>query len=66
MVRKQVTLRGSWAWTGDDFRQAIELVRSGRVDRTPLISHQFALVEAPEAFAIQEQPGAAIKVLLKP
>ncbi|MGQ4809227.1 D-arabitol-phosphate dehydrogenase [Candidatus Entotheonellaceae bacterium PAL068K] len=66
VVRKHVTLLGSWTWTGDDFRQAIELVRSGRIDRTPLISHQFALADAPEAFATQDQPGVAIKVLVQP
>jgi 2-desacetyl-2-hydroxyethyl bacteriochlorophyllide A dehydrogenase len=66
VVRKQVTVQGSWAWTGDDFRQAIALVQSGRVDRKPLISHQYALTQAPHAFATQDQPEAAIKVLLKP
>lgn len=66
IVRKQVTLRGSWAWTGDDFRQAIALVQSARIDRKPLISHEYALEEAPEAFAMQDRPEAAVKVLLKP
>lgn len=66
IVRKQITLRGSWAWTGDDFRCAIALVESGQVDRKPLISHTYALAQAPEAFATQEQPEAAIKVLLTP
>jgi len=37
VVRKQVSFHGSWAWTGDDFRQAIALVQSGHVDRKPLI-----------------------------
>jgi threonine dehydrogenase-like Zn-dependent dehydrogenase len=66
VVRKQVTVQGSWAWTGDDFRQAIALVQSGRVDRKPLISHQFPLTDAPDAFATQDRPDAAIKVVLKP
>jgi 2-desacetyl-2-hydroxyethyl bacteriochlorophyllide A dehydrogenase len=66
VVRKQVAVRGSWAWMGDDFRRAITLVQSGRVDRKPLISHQYALAEAPDAFATQDRPDAAIKVLLKP
>jgi len=66
VVRKQVTVRGSWAWTGDDFRRAIELVASGRIDRKPLISHQFSLAETPLAFSTQDRPEAAIKVLLKP
>jgi 2-desacetyl-2-hydroxyethyl bacteriochlorophyllide A dehydrogenase len=66
VVRKQVTIHGSWAWTGDDFRQAIDLVHSGRVDRKPLISHQYSLADAPHAFVTQAQPDAAVKVLLKP
>lgn len=66
VVRKHVTLEGSWGWTGDDYRQAIALVESGRVDRKPLISHVLPLAEASEAFAVQDRPDAAIKVLLKP
>ena len=66
VVRKHVTIQGSWAWTGDDYRQAIALVQSDRVDRRPLISYALPLEEAPEAFAIQDRPDAAIKVLLKP
>jgi 2-desacetyl-2-hydroxyethyl bacteriochlorophyllide A dehydrogenase len=66
VVRKQVTVQGSWAWTGDDFRRAIKLVASGRIDRKPLISHQFSLAETPLAFSTQDRPEAAIKVLLKP
>lgn len=66
VVRKQVTIHGSWAWSGDDFRRAIELVRGGRIDRKPLISHEYPLGEAPHAFATQAQPSAAVKVLLKP
>ncbi|MGH8064742.1 MAG: zinc-dependent alcohol dehydrogenase [Candidatus Entotheonellia bacterium] len=66
VVRKQVTIHGSWAWAGDDFRQAIALVQSGRVDRKPLISHEYSLAEAPAAFATQAQPDAAVKVLITP
>jgi threonine dehydrogenase-like Zn-dependent dehydrogenase len=65
VVRKHVRLLGSWAWTTADFKHALELVSNGKVDRTPLVSHQFALDRADEAFAVQEQ-GQAIKVLVKP
>ena len=44
----------------------IELVKSGKINRQPLISHTLDLDEAPEGFAIQDQPGAAIKVVLRP
>ena len=43
---------------------SIVLIR-GRVDRRELVSHEFALDQAPEAFAFQEQ-GQAIKVVVKP
>jgi 2-desacetyl-2-hydroxyethyl bacteriochlorophyllide A dehydrogenase len=65
IVRKHVQLLGSWASTTADLRFAIELMASGRVDREPLVSHQFALDQAAEAFAVQEQ-GQAIKVVVKP
>ena len=66
LVRKQVTVHGSWAWTGDDFRRAIDLMQSALVHREPLISHEYSLAEAALAFATQAQPDAAVKVLLKP
>ena len=66
VVRKHVVLYGSWTWTGDDYRRAIALVESGKVQRGPLISHVLDLEDAPEAFAVQDRPDAAIKVMLKP
>jgi threonine dehydrogenase-like Zn-dependent dehydrogenase len=65
IVRKHVQLLGSWGSTAADLRFAIELMASGRVDRRELVSHEFALDQAPEAFAFQEQ-GQAIKVVVKP
>lgn len=65
IVRKHVRLLGSWAWTTADFQRALELVASGQVDRRSLVSHEFALDQADEAFAVQER-GQAIKVLVKP
>ncbi len=66
VVRKHVTIHGSWTWTGEDYRHALALVASGRVDRKPLVSHTYDLSEAPHAFATQAQPDASVKVLLKP
>jgi threonine dehydrogenase-like Zn-dependent dehydrogenase len=65
IVRKQVRLLGSWASTTADLKQALDLISRGVVDRRPLVSHEFALDQAAEAFAVQEK-GQAIKVLVKP
>jgi len=40
-------------------------VRSGDVDRKPMISHVYPLDEAPAAFADQDNPDASIKVLFQ-
>ena len=66
VVRKHVEIYGSWTWTGDDYRRAVALVESGEVQRRPLISHVIDLDDAPKAFAVQDRPDAAIKVVLKP
>jgi len=65
IVRKHVQLLGSWGSTAGDLKQAIELIASGTVDRRTLVSHEFALDKADEAFAFQEK-GQAIKVVVKP
>ena len=65
IVRKHVQLLGSWGSTTEDLRQAVQLIASGAVDRRILVSHEFALGQADEAFAVQEK-GQAIKVVVKP
>jgi threonine dehydrogenase-like Zn-dependent dehydrogenase len=65
IVRKHVRLQGSWAWTTADFKRGLDLLTRGVVDRRMLVSHEFALDQAAEAFAVQEQ-GQAIKVVVKP
>jgi threonine dehydrogenase-like Zn-dependent dehydrogenase len=47
------------------FRHALDLLRSGRVDPSPLISRVFPLREAPEAVREARKPGV-LKVLLRP
>lgn len=62
IVVKEITVIGSRC---GPFAKAITLLRSGRVDPTPLITKTFALKEAPEAIRYAQQPGV-MKVLLKP
>ncbi len=66
IMRKGTSLLGSWAWTPEEFAQAMELMRSGKVDRKPLITHEFPLERAKEAYETQLKAEEAIKVLLKP
>jgi len=62
IVVKEINVVGSRC---GPFHKAIALLRSGRVDPTPLISRMFALKDAPKAIAYAQQAGV-MKVLLKP
>ena len=66
IVRKGLRVIGSWAWTKDEFVQSLELMRSGVVNRRKLITHEFPLDQAKEAFETQLRVDEAIKVLIKP
>ena len=63
---KGLSVIGSIVWSLDEFAQALELIRSGKVDRKPLITHEFPLDRAKEAYETQLKAEEAIKVLLKP
>ncbi len=66
IVRKGIRLFGSWAWTREEFVQALALISSGKIDRRPLISHEFPLEDASEAYETQANADTAIKVMLIP
>ena len=61
LVVKEITLVGSRC---GPFVKAITLLRSGKIDPTPLISRIFPLKDAPSAIALAQKPGV-MKVLLK-
>ncbi len=66
IMRKGINIVGSWAWTMDEFVEAYELIRSGKVDRRPLVSHTFSLEEASKAYETQLHAEEAIKVVFTP
>jgi alcohol dehydrogenase len=61
IVVKEITVVGSRC---GPFPKAIALLRSGKVDPTPLISRTFALKDAPTAIKHAQKPGV-MKVLLR-
>jgi threonine dehydrogenase-like Zn-dependent dehydrogenase len=49
------------------YERSLELVRSGRVDLTPMVTHTFKLDQAAEAFeTASSKAGGAIKVVIEP
>ena len=52
--------RAAWRWV-------VELYAGGLLDPLPLVTHRFALEQAPAAFAALAAPdGDAVKVLVRP
>jgi 2-desacetyl-2-hydroxyethyl bacteriochlorophyllide A dehydrogenase len=66
MVRKGITIYGSWAWNPDEFRESLDLISSGKVDRRKVISHRFPLGQAAEAYETQLKAEDAVKVMIIP
>jgi threonine dehydrogenase-like Zn-dependent dehydrogenase len=62
IVVKEITVVGSRC---GPFAKAIALLRSGKVDLTPLITRTFPLAEAPAAIEFAQKPNI-MKILLKP
>jgi 2-desacetyl-2-hydroxyethyl bacteriochlorophyllide A dehydrogenase len=65
LVQNQIRLQGAFAFL-DEFGQAIELIRSKKVQVDPMISHRFTLEETKQAFDIQSNSDASVKVLVCP
>ena len=61
LVVKEITLVGSRC---GPFDKAIALLRSGKVNPAPLISHEFPLRNANRAIAYAQKPGV-MKVVLR-
>lgn len=62
IVRKGIHLMGSWAWSREEFDQALELISSGTIDRKRLVTHRFSLEDAETQLQAEE----AIKVMFTP
>jgi len=60
---KNLTLIGC---LGGNFPASIELIRSGKANTRPFITHRFPLDRAAEAFHVQLRGQDAIKVMIKP
>ena len=55
LIRKQISLIGSWYFGIAEYAEIAELLVSKKIDLTQLATHTFSLDEAPEAFVLFDQ-----------
>ncbi len=63
MTAKELSLKGSFRFH-HEFALAVDMMRSGRLDVSPLITHTFPLAETTEAFELAGDRSQALKVQL--
>lgn len=63
VMAKELTIIGTMGYPSE-FGEAVELVRSGRVDLEPMISHRFEGHDVMAAFEMAKQPDWSAKVLV--
>ena len=67
MIIKEAQLRASFAYTQENFREAIEILAAGKLPADRLITHKAPLDQAQEMFERLENPATEeIKILLYP
>jgi (R,R)-butanediol dehydrogenase / meso-butanediol dehydrogenase / diacetyl reductase len=66
LVQREVTVKGSIAYTAPDFAEAIELLRTGKAVAQPLITQRQRLDDIGDAFKVQLEKDRSLKVLVTP
>ena len=66
LVAKQISVIGSFGFTPQDLKQALELMQTKKIDRTKIVTNKFPLDQAREAFEKACNVEESIKVLIKP
>jgi len=64
--RREVTVRTAYGAAPADLAMAMELIASGRVEVTDLITHRLPLERASEGFQLVASAGESVKVVLEP
>lgn len=61
---RQIALQGAATYLAEDYRRSIEILASGAVDAEAMITKEFPVEQASEAFAASES-GHEVKVLIR-
>ncbi|HTY25676.1 MAG TPA: zinc-dependent dehydrogenase [Desulfomonilaceae bacterium] len=64
--RKEVTMTSAYAGSPRDIQAAIELIASGKINVTDMITHRLPLEKTAEGFALVAEAAESIKVIIEP
>lgn len=64
--RNDITLTTSYAGSPDDYRGALELISSRKVNVKDLITHRFGLADTQKGFQLVAKAQDSIKVIIEP
>src|SRR5580698_8143929 len=65
-LRKELSIQFVLGYTRDEFAMVLDLLASGRIDPSPLITGVIGLNETPAMFEALRKPGDHAKVLIDP
>lgn len=65
-IRKELSIRFVLGYTADEFAMVLDLLASGRIDPSPLITGIIGLDQVPDTFEALRKPGDHAKVLIDP
>ncbi|HKY06693.1 MAG TPA: alcohol dehydrogenase, partial [Candidatus Binatia bacterium] len=64
--RDEISVITSYAGTGDDLRESLELIRDRKVNVAEMVTHRLPLSEAKLGFQLAATGQDSIKVILDP
>ena len=67
LILGEIQLKGSLAWTHHDFKIAVDMLASGKIQTKPLLSETIAMADIEElGFKRLKTDKSLIKLLIKP
>ncbi len=64
--RNDITLTTSYAGSPADYQTALDLIRSGSIPVTHMVTHRLTLAETAQGFQLVAKAGNSLKVIIEP
>lgn len=65
MHYRELSLTTTRCYSSNDFKTAIDIMASGKVDFSPVITHEFSIDDIAEGFQLMQNQGESLKILIR-